>query len=138
MQVREEKISAQEFRQLFESVGWEAPGEEQIAAALNGSRALFCAREGERPLGMARLIGDGGMSWYVKDLAILPEFQGRGIGRALMQAIEEWILACTPHGWAVSLELISSKGREGFYEKLGFEARPNAWDGAGMLKMLRK
>lgn len=41
-------------------------------------------------------------------------------------------------GWAVSLELISSKGRETFYEKFGFEQRPCVWDGAGMFKMIRK
>ncbi len=41
-------------------------------------------------------------------------------------------------GWAVSLELISTREAAAFYEKNGFEPRPCAWDGPGMMKMLRK
>ena len=40
-------------------------------------------------------------------------------------------------GWAVSLELISSKEAVGFYQKRGFEERPCDWDGSGMFKMIR-
>jgi len=40
-------------------------------------------------------------------------------------------------GWAVSLELISSQSAVGFYERHGFEVRPNEWDGPGMFKMVR-
>ena len=40
-------------------------------------------------------------------------------------------------GWAVSLELISTKEALPFYRKMGFEERPCEWDGPGMMKMLR-
>lgn len=126
------------FRELFQSVGWEAPGIQQIKTALNNSVATFCAFDGEKAVGMVRLLGDGGMSFYVKDFAVRPEYQGKGVGRLLMTAIEEYIISHTSSGWAVSLELISSKGKEPFYEKFGFEQRPCDWDGAGMFKMLRK
>ena len=56
----------------------------------------------------------------------------------LMEAMESHITASIRDGWAVSLELISSKGKEPFYEKFGFEQRPCDWDGAGMFKMVRK
>ena len=55
-----------------------------------------------------------------------------------MNSIEEFILSHIQDGWAVSLELISSKGKEPFYEKFRFEQRPCDWDGAGMFKMVRK
>ena len=124
------------FRHLYCSVGWEAPGLDQIKKALDGSLASFCAYEGDRVVGMARLIGDGGMSFYIKDFAVLPEYQGKGVGRILMHTMEDWIREQLRPGWAVSLELISSKGREPFYEQFGFEQRPNDWDGAGMMKMV--
>ena len=126
------------FLELYQSVGWEAPGLDQIERALEHSFATFCAYDGEVPVGMARLLGDGGMSFYIKDFAVRPEYQGKGAGRQLMTAIEEYIISHIPNGWAVSLELISSKGREPFYEKFDFEKRPCDWDGAGMFKMLRK
>ena len=136
MTVQINELSPDLYLCLYRSVGWDAPGLDQIEKALEGSLATFCACDGDMPVGMARLIGDGGMSFYIKDFAVLPDYQGQGVGRALMNAMESWIKEQLQLGWAVSLELISSKGREAFYEKFGFEQRPNDWDGAGMMKMV--
>ena len=136
MTVQINELSPDLYLCLYRSVGWDAPGLDQIEKALEGSLATFCACDGDMPVGMARLMGDGGMSFYIKDFAVLPDYQGQGVGRALMNAMESWIEKQLKPGWAVSLELISSKGREPFYEKFGFEQRPNDWDGAGMMKMV--
>lgn len=138
MTVQKNLLSPKLFLELYQFVGWEAPCLEQIETALNHSVATFCVYDGTTAVGMARLLGDGGMSFYIKDFAVRPEYQGKGVGRLLMTAIEEYIISHIPNGWAVSLELISSKGKEAFYEKFGFEQRPCDWDGAGMFKMLRK
>ena len=136
MTVQINELSPDLYLCLYRSVGWDAPGLDQIEKALEGSLATFCACDGDMPVGMARLIDDGGMSFYIKDFAVLPDYQGQGVGRALMNAMESWIEKQLQPGWAVSLELISSKGRESFYAKFGFEQRPNDWDGAGMMKMV--
>lgn len=136
MTVRINALRPDLFLNLYRSVGWDAPGLDQIEKALEGSVATFCACEGDTPVGMARLIGDGGMSYYIKDFAVRPEYQGRGIGQMLMHAMESWIKEQLQPGWVVSLELISAKDREPFYEKFGFEQRPSDWDGAGMMKMV--
>lgn len=138
MTVLNNKLTPELFLELYQSVGWDAPGLDQITMALENSFATFCVYDGEGPVGMARLLGDGGMSFYIKDFAVRPEYQGKGVGRMLMEAMESYITASVRDGWVVSLELISSKGREPFYEKFGFEQRPCDWDGAGMFKMLRK
>lgn len=136
MTVQINELSPDLYLCLYRSVGWDAPGLDQFEKALEGSLATFCACDGDMPVGMARLMGDGGMSFYIKDFAVLPDYQGQGVGRALMNAMESWIEKQLKPGWAVSLELISSKGRESFYAKFGFEQRPNDWDGAGMMKMV--
>ncbi|MBQ4600119.1 MAG: GNAT family N-acetyltransferase [Oscillospiraceae bacterium] len=138
MNVKINTLYPELFLELYRSVGWEAPDLDQITMALEHSFATFCAYDGEQPVGMARLLGDGGMSFYIKDFAVRPEYQGKGVGSLLMTAIEEYIMSHIPNGWAVSLELISSKGREPFYERFGFDQRPCDWDGAGMFKMIRK
>ena len=62
-------------------------------------------------MGMARVIGDGGMSFYVKDFAVIPSYQGKGAGKFLMETLERYVRECKPSDWAVSIELISSKKR---------------------------
>lgn len=138
MTVLNNKLTLELFLELYRSVGWDAPGLDQIGMALKNSFATFCAYYGEQPIGMARLLGDGGISFYIKDFAVRPEYQGQGVGRMLMEAMESHITASIRDGWAVSLELISSNGKKQFYEKFGFERRPCDWDGAGIFKMLRR
>ena len=59
------------------------------------------------------------------------------INALLMNALEQYIRKHIAPGWAVSLELISSKEAVGFYQKHGFEESPGDWDGPGMFKMIR-
>jgi GNAT superfamily N-acetyltransferase len=125
------------FLDLYTSVGWEPPLREQVETALRGSIAAFTAMEGGQAVGMVRLIGDGGMSFYIKDFAVRPSWQGKGIGSVLIHALEEYIRENISPGWAVSLELISTIEAVSFYRKMGFEERPCDWDGPGMFKMLR-
>lgn len=86
---------------------------------------------------MVRLIGDGGMSFYIKDFAIIPAYQSKGVGTILLDRLEKCIKENIVYNWAVSLELISSKDAVAFYLKKGFEERPCDWDGPGMFKMIR-
>lgn len=138
MRITENDLSVDLFYELYASVGWEPPLKEQIAEALNNTIAAFTVYDdNNNPVAMARLIGDGGMSYYIKDFAVIPTEQKKGIGTMLMKHIENYIIKNLKPDWAVSLELISSKGKEPFYEKMGFEARPCEWDGAGMFKMVR-
>lgn len=86
---------------------------------------------------MVRLIGDGGMSFYIKDFAVVPEYQSKCVGTMLLKTLEHYIRDHIAPDWAVSLELISSKEAVGFYRKHGFEEPPCDWDGPGMFKMIR-
>lgn len=96
------------------------------------------AKDGEKAVGMVRLLGDGGMSFYLKDFVVLPEYQGMGVGKCLLQEAEQYIRRRIANDWAVSLELISTKEAVTFYKKQGFEERPCAWDGPGMFKMIQR
>lgn len=137
MKVKINELSAELFLRLYTSVGWEPPGIDQVRTALANTAATFTVCDNDTPVGMARLIGDGGMSFYIKDLAVVPEYQSRGAGALLLNAIEQYIREHIARDWAVSLELISSKEAVGFYQKHGFEERPCSWDGPGMFKMIR-
>ena len=137
MEIKINTLTPELFLELYKSVGWEPPCIEQVRIALQNTIATFTCYEADLPVGMVRVIGDGGMSFYIKDFAVIPSHQSNGVGSKLMAALEHFVKECKPADWAVSLELISSKEAVGFYEKFGFEERPCDWDGPGMFKMIR-
>ena len=137
LDIKTNVLTVETFLTLYASVGWEPPCEAQVRTSLQNSLATFAAYEDGKAVGMVRLIGDGGMSFYIKDFAILPSHHGHGIGTRLIRTLEEYIRNIVVPGWTVSLELISTKEAVPFYRRMGFEERPCEWDGPGMMKMLR-
>ena len=137
MEIRINTLTPELFLALYRSVGWDPPCIEQVQTALQNTLATFTCYDGDRPVGMARVIGDGGMSFYIKDFAVVPSSQGKGVGKCLLTALEQYVKECKPLEWAVSLELISSKDAVDFYERFGFEKRPCDGVGPGMFKMIR-
>ena len=91
MIVKQNALTPEMFLELYMSVGWEPPCMEQAKTALAHTAASFIAYEGELPVGMVRLIGDGGMSFYLKDFAVIPGYQSKGVGTLLMDAVEVFI-----------------------------------------------
>lgn len=69
---------------------------------------------GERLIGCARAITDGEYHAVIYDVAVRPEYHGRGIGRRLM----EGLLGRVPV-WRVLL--VADAGVQPFYRSFGFE-----------------
>lgn len=137
MRISVNALTPQLFLELYTSVGWEPPPLNQVEVALRHTIINFTAYDGDTPVGMVRLLGDGGMSFYIKDFVVIPSYQSKGVGTLLLGSIEKYIKDNIADGWAVSLELISTKDAVDFYKRAGFEERPCDWDGPGMFKMIR-
>ncbi|MDD1668657.1 MAG: GNAT family N-acetyltransferase [Methanomicrobiales archaeon] len=113
---------ADEILALYRSAGWWHDGEDdpsQIPGIIRGSLAFIVAVDPEsgKAVGMGRAISDGVSDAYIQDLVVLPEYQGRGIGRAILRRI---LAECRERGigW---IALIAEGGTGGFYRELGFE-----------------
>ena len=137
MKILENVLTAADFIKLYESAGWGKKCEDIVQVSLENSYVTFAVIEEENVIGMARLLGDGGMAFYLKDFVILPEFQGKGIGKELLDYVQNYIRNQLKDGWQTKLELMSAKGKEEFYKKFGFEERPSQYTGAGMAKMIQ-
>jgi ribosomal protein S18 acetylase RimI-like enzyme len=93
-----------------------------LRRAIDGpaSTVLAALDDGDALLGTAMVGHDGHRGW-VYYLAVRPEAQRRGIGRALMEACEGWV-----HGCGVpKIQLMVRSANAGvvaFYEQLGYEA----------------
>ena len=89
-------------------------------------------------VGMARVVSDGGYMTLVADVMVLPEYQGKGIGRQLMTNISEYFDSPSSDGRCIMVNLMATTGNEGFYRKFGFTERPNDAMGAGMVRWINE
>lgn len=74
---------------LFNSVGWErrTTDRERLAQLVRGSLYVVSAWDDDRLVGFARAISDGASNAYISTVAVLPEYQKRGIGRELIRRL---------------------------------------------------
>lgn len=129
-------ISVKDYNNMREAVGWRILDEIQAETGLRNSVYLTVAYEEDRPIGMARVVGDGGYMYLIVDVMVLPECQGRGIGKNLLQHINAWLDDLGKDGKCIMVNLMATKDNEGFYQKLGYEVRPNDRMGAGMVRWI--
>jgi len=69
-------------------------------------------------IGFALLTGDNASYYYVKDVMLHPQWQGKRLGTAMMQRIDEWLQKNGAQGAMVSL--IARETLEPFYQQFGF------------------
>lgn len=87
-----------------------------------------------RPVAMGRVIGDGGTAFQIVDMAVEPEHQGKGLGKAIMTALVERLQSHAPSGAYVSL--VADGEAKHLYAKYGFE--PVTPKSIGMAIVIRR
>jgi len=123
-----------EYEKLRQVAGWVKVDREEVRKGLENSLFSVCAALNNKAIGCGRVVGDGGIYFYIQDVIVLPEFQGKGIGRYIVDAIMEYL---REHAYDNSfIGLMAAKGVSAFYEKYGFEKR--ASDSPGMFLMWKK
>lgn len=113
--------TVEEYQRLRSSVGWGPMTAEGVAEGLpNALFSVVLEHEGEA-VGCARIVGDGGLYFYLQDVIVLPEFQGRGQGARLMGSLMGYLERSARPGAFVGL--MAAVGVEPFYERYGFRRR---------------
>lgn len=124
-------LNVDEYNNLREQVGWERKNPIVVEKAIRNSTIVKKAVYDNCAVGMARAIGDG-MSYLLVDVVVSSKYQKRGIGKKLVNAIIEEVKETTVIGEYSTINLISIKDMEKFYENCGFEAVPFGYNGSGM------
>lgn len=122
--------TAAQWMQLRESVGWATFSDNAAEQSLRATIFCVCAFEGDALIGMARVLGDGIISFYIGNVMVRPDRQNEGIGREIMLEIMAYVKQHAEPGAIASL--LSIKGKEDFYTRFGFESRPDDTHGCGM------
>ncbi len=134
----ENDILIEEYLELRSKVGWVQLSKKQAELAISNS--LFIVKaidENGNILGMGRIVGDGAVICYVQDLVVSPQAQKRGVGSMIIERLIDYAKSIREEGTTMMLCLMCAKGRETFYEKHNFVARPTDNLGPGMIQYLK-
>ena len=93
---------------------------ERIGRMYAGSNVVLTAWEGDRLVGIMRGWTDNSYDGYVCDLAVLPDYQKHGVGRALLEKAR----SMNPE---VQWVLRASKVAAEYYSHIGWQKIENGW-----------
>ncbi|MBX3311745.1 MAG: GNAT family N-acetyltransferase [Microbacteriaceae bacterium] len=81
----------QELTELYDSVGWSIYTKDPVKLedAVSASLYLVTAHDGNKLVGLARVVGDGFTIIYLQDILVAPDYQRRGLGRELFSRVFE-------------------------------------------------
>jgi len=99
---------------ILQKVGMTYHTTEIHKRAFNNSHTIVFMFDEENLVGFGRALSDGEYQAAIYDVAILPNYQGKGIGKMIIQTIVENIPNC-------NFILYASPGKEKFYEKENFK-----------------
>jgi ribosomal protein S18 acetylase RimI-like enzyme len=99
--------------ELLKTVGMGFHSPEVHQKTFSASAFVIFVYDEELLIGFARAISDGVTQAAVYDVAVLPSYQGQGIGKLMMEQMINSLPGC-------NFILYASPGKEPFYEKLNF------------------
>lgn len=119
MEIKEYKAyNEEEIMSLYKSVGWTAYTEQPdvLRQGFENSMLILAAYDAEKLLGIIRAVGDGATIVFVQDILVFPEYQRRGVGTALLQAV----LNRYDNVRQIELATDNTEKTVAFYKSMGF------------------
>jgi GNAT superfamily N-acetyltransferase len=130
-QLLERPPTVREYRRLRAAVGWGEVSDEGLNAGLASALYSCVVVHEGAVVACARIVGDGGMYFYVQDVIVMPGFHGQGLGARVMEGVMGYLDEHARPGAFVGL--MAAQNAEGFYERYGFHRRPD--DRPGMFRV---
>ncbi|WOC15041.1 GNAT family N-acetyltransferase [Pseudochrobactrum sp. MP213Fo] len=119
-QVLHQVPDAQTYCHLRKASGLSPKTHEAAERGLSGGLFAVLIAVNDQIIGMGRVIGDGGTTYQVCDIAVLPEYQGQGLGKVIMTEIMAYLDEHAPESAYVSL--IADGPAQHLYTQYGFAA----------------
>lgn len=119
MEIREYRTyNEAEILPLYASVGWTAYTDhpDVLRKGFANSMLTLAAYEGEQLMGIIRTVGDSHTIVFMQDILVFPEYQRKGVGTALLQAV----LDRYSHVRQIELATDNTEKTIAFYRSMGF------------------
>ncbi|MEI2273117.1 GNAT family N-acetyltransferase [Sphingobacterium sp. ML3W] len=109
-------LNANDILQLYQANKWSAAEKpELLMKALVNSHSLVTAWDSATLIGLGNAISDGYLVVYYPHLLVLPSYQGKGVGRLIMDKMQEIYKD-------FHMQMLTADGKAiDFYKKNGFE-----------------
>ena len=133
---KENTLDVDTYLYLRQQVNWKPLTANQAHRAIENSIYILTVYEGDKPIAMGRIVGDGAVISYIQDLIVIPSAQGNKIGSELIKKLIEYVRSITEEGTQMMLCLMCAKGRENFYKHYNFMERPSDNLGPGMIQYI--
>lgn len=117
IEIKETKeISKEKIIELYQANKWSsAEKPDLLYKALMNSDSLITAWDGDRLVGLGNAISDGYLVVYYPHLLVHPDYQGKGIGRIIVDRFQK------KYG-NFHQQMLTADGKAiDFYRKCGFE-----------------
>lgn len=130
--IRQGFPTAHQLTQLCYAVGWQPSTNSAMATQLSNSLIGFVADDDETGeiIACSFLLGDHKTFYYVKDVIVHPDWQGRGIGTAMMKALMHWL--DNNGAESATVGLFTGDHLAPFYRQFGFT------QACGMYKQVKR
>ena len=84
---KENTLTANDFLVLHNKMGLEKFPMEQVKKSMAQNLFSVVAVNDNEVISMGRLLGDGALVWYINDVLVLSEYQGKGIGSEIVKRL---------------------------------------------------
>lgn len=138
IEFKENELSVDTYLKIRENANWRTLTREQAVKALENSIYTLCAYKDGQPVGMGRIVGDGAVICYVQDLVVVKEERGNHIGSEILNRLTDYVKSLQLEDTTMMYCLMCAQGRENFYKRHEFIARPTKTLGPGMIQYLKK
>lgn len=110
----QENVNWKQLSELYRIAPLGEKPAEDLKTVFSNSRYKCFIYAGTKLVGVGRALADGLDCSYICDIAVHPEYQGTGLGKAIVKKL---VIMSESHKKII---LYANPGKEGFYIKLGF------------------
>ena len=116
-----------EYDKIRNTTGWDKLDLVTIEKGLEKSLFSVCLYDIDKLIGVGRIVGDDSIYFYIQDIIVIPEYQGKGLGKIIMNEVMQYLDDNANHNSFIGL--MAAEGVEKFYHKFGFKTRPTSSPG---------